>query len=448
MGSSPAPSAAQIVQYTNALSAVIEAGSALLGRGQPGEGITLASLEFAASAAILGNGTSPGIGSTAWQQMVSNALKSAATGACYDAFFARQSQLMLVLDTLVQAAMPSGWRYGAPRPFDAQLTRLNGASGAPGTPPAPGLLTAAQITGGALPSALVGSAPLVLHTLVGATDELESLPSASATPAAIAGANNSYSYLIAGTVPAGVSKVRIYRTQFAPASGSPVFGWDSDAPVTAGSAYPAIQIVQPDSLLRMDLQPPAWMQCAIRPGAAALYALAFATSLNSAPGAFGSAVAGGGSPLRFSATGMISPGNVALGPANGFLGIGNPPQSGLFGSSQLTALNTSAFTPGGISTANSSALDIQGFCGAMGLRFRCTSALNGTLTPAISITYYNAANGWGAAQTSIGLTPTGAVANVGDTAVFTLPSGAVVQTVSETSVSGTATSGAWVYEAE
>jgi len=431
-----APSAAQAALYTDACGKVLEGAYTLLGLGLPGETTTLAALENAAQTTIMGDGTSgnPGLGQPAWQGLIAGALTSATTGARYDSLFARQGQLMRVLDDLVQSALPDGWQFGAPRAFDGHLTRLNGAMGAPATPPAAGALTAVQSAAGALPTTTSGLAPRVVHTLVGSTDELESLPTTEAVQVAITGVNNSYTYQIAGTVPAGIYKVRLYRSLFG-SSGAP-YGWDQDVAVTAGAAYPAISIVQQDSLLRMDWQPPVWMQCGLRASSAALFALAYSAS----------STAGG--PISFNPTGMLSPGNILLGPANGYIGIGNPVQSALFGESTLTALNTSTFTAGGIQTVNSAAQNLQGFCGAAGLRARCTAALNGTLTPTITITYYNAAHGWGSAQTASGLTPSTGFSTgvVGDTAVFTIPAGDIVEAITETAVSGTATAGSWEYE--
>ena len=397
---------------------------------------TLAALENAAQSAIMGNGTglNPGLGQPVWQGLVSDALNSAAAGARYDSLFVRQALLMRTLDDLVQSALPNGWVFSAPRAFDAHLTRLNGAVGAPTTPPAAGVLTAAQSASGALPTTISGLAPRVVHTLVGSTDELESLPTAEAAQTAITGVNNSYTYQIAGTVPSGIRKVRVYLSLFG-SPGAP-YGWVLDAPVTAGAAFPAITLLQPDSLLRMDWQPPAWMQCGLRAAAAALFALAY-SSASTAGGLTG-----------FNASGMISPGNILLGPANGYIGIGNPPQSALLGQSALTALNTATFAGGGFQTANSAAQNLQGFAGAAGLRARCTSGLNGSITPTITVSYYDAAHGWGSAQMAAGVTPSTGFSTgvVGDIALFTIPAGHIVQAVAETAVSGTATSGGWVYE--
>ena len=440
-----APRPAQLILYTDARAKVIEVAYAMLGRGLPGETGTIASLEVASLAAILGDGTgvNPGLGNAKWQQLIADSLRSAAAGVCYDAFYARQAQLMRTLDDLVQAGMPTGWRFAAIRPLDGYLTRLNGAQGAP-TPPVsyiPGVLTAQQSAAGAMPAALAGAAPRVVHTLVGSTDELETLPTVEATQVGLSGPQNSLSYQIAGVVPTGIVKVRVYRTPFG-ASGPPYI-WDQDVAVSAGSSYPAILLVQPDPQLRLDIQPPAWMQCALRPGAAALYALAFASSSGFA------ANGGSGGQIGFNSLGMLSPGNVLLGPASGFVGVGNPVQSALFGASLLTGAGASTFSAGGISTVNSSSQNLQGYAGAMGLRARCTAPLNGTLTPVVTINYCSAAHGWSSVQTLGGLIPsTGFTTGlVGDTAIFTLPAGAVVQSLSETSVSGTASSGSWVYEA-
>ena len=437
MGSMGAPSAAQIALYTDARAKVFEAAYPLLGLGQPGETATLAALEVTALMTVLGDSTSahPGLGHPLWQQMIADALNSAAGGIRTDAWFARQSLLMRTLDDLVQANLPPGWRFSAPRPFDAHLTRLNGAFGAPSTPGAAGILTATQSAVGALPSVVAASAPRLVHTLVGASDEYESLPTGEATQVGLAGINNAYSYQIAGTVPSGVTKVRTYRSFFG-AGGAPYF-WDQDTPVIGGAAYPAILIVQPDAQLRQDWQPPAWMQCPLRPAAACLFALAYATAVLSGPA---------GPPLAFNVNGMISPGNVILN--YGFAGIGNPPQTAQFGSSVLTAANTASFVQSAIQTVSNPVRDVQGFAGAMGLRVRCFAALNGTLTPTVNYTYYDVAHGWGNAQTASGITPTTAFsgAQPGDTLLFALPTGQVIQSVSEIAVSGSATIGSWVYE--
>ncbi len=434
-----APLPAQIQLYTGARSRVIEGAYSLLGRGLTSESNTFAALEAAAAIAILGDGTTanPGLGSAKWQQLVADLLRSAAASARYDIVFAREARLLSVLDDLVQAALPAGWRFSSPRSFDGFLTRLNGARGAPATPSgyAPGVLNAVNSAAGALPSCSAGSAPRVVHTLVGASDEFETLPTSEAMQTAIAGSANGYRYQIAGTVPAGITKVRVYRTGFG-ASGAPYF-WDQDVSVTSDSVYSAIAIQQPDSQLRSDLMPPSWMQCAVRPGAAALYALAFASA------------AGGSGGMALSPNGMISPGNVLLASANGFIGIGNPPQSALFGQSLLTGVGSSTYTPGAIAMVNNSATGLQGFAGAVGIRARVVSALNGTLTPTITINYCSAAGGWSVTESTAGLTPstgfsTGAV---GDTAIFTLPAGQIVQSLAETGVAGTASAGAWVYEA-
>ncbi len=441
-----APSPAQIALYTDARGKVLEGAYHLLGLGLPSETGTLAALEAEAYATILGDGTNahPGLGHAKWQSLVADSLMSASIGARYDALFARQAQLMRVLDDLVQSSLPSGsqtgWRFASPRPFDAYLTRLNATVNAPATPASAGVLTAIQTGAGALPNTVSGSAPRILHTLVGASDEIESLPSAEATRVAIAAANNAYSYQIAGTVPTGIRKVRIYRTVYG-AAGAP-YGWDSDVLVTPGTAYPAIAILQPDPLLRMDWQPPAWMQCPIRPSAAALYALAFASSI-------GGGARGASPTLSFNPSGMISPGNVLLNSADGFLGVGNPAQSAVLSSSSLTGLLVSATVAGGVQQINSSDSNLQGYAGAMGLRARCTVALNGTAIPMVTITYWDATHGWGVTQTTGGLTPSTAFAAgaVGDTAIYSIPAGQLIQSVTETSVTGTATTGSWIYEA-
>lgn len=434
------PSAAQMILYTDARGKVLELGAPLFGLGLPGETGTLAAQEALALAAILGDGSgaNPGLGSALWQQMVTSDLKSAGGYARYDYWASRQSNLMRTLDSLVQNGLPNGMVFAAARPTDGWLTRLNGAYGVPTTPPAAGALTAVQNAAGALPPATAGAAPRVVHTLVGATDEYESLPTGEATQVALTGANNAYTYQIAGTVPAGVRKVRLYRSLFGAPAGGPYF-WDQDVAVTPGAAYPAMQILQGDANLRTDFSPPSWMQCLLRPSAAALFALAFATLPQ------GGQV---GQPLAYALNGMISPGNVALGPENSYLGVGNTPQSATFGAGLLTGVGVSSSTPGNIQTINNFQTDVQGFAGAMGLQARCTAALNGTLTPTLSYTYYDAAHGWGNLQTVSGITPTSAfnMSPMGAVLRFPIPAGQVIRSVTETGVAGTASSGAWIYE--
>jgi hypothetical protein len=431
--------ASQIITYMDSRSTVFEPAAAFLGIGLPSESGTLALLELTSQKTILGDGaTLYGIGNQLLQQKISADLITAGMSERYDVLFSRQSNLMLALQSNITGNLPSGWKFTNQNLFDAHLQRLNGGLGAPTTPALVGVSTAVSNINGALPNTLVGNAPYIVHTLVGSSDQAESLPTGVSTQVAISGANNAYSYQIVGTVPAGVTKVRTYRTVFGGSSAGPYY-WDQDVAVTAGSAYPAILILQNDGQLRTDWLPPSWMQCALRPSSAGLFALAYSVVQ---PGGASS------SPMKFNAYNMLSPGNVLLLPVNKFLGVGNQPQTGIFGSSIATAANTATFTPGSIQTSNNALTNVQGFAGATGIQCRCTTTFVGTLTPTISYTYFDATHGWGNPQTVSGVVATSAFNNsaVGATITFTIPAGRIVQTVTESSVSGTATSGAYLYE--
>jgi hypothetical protein len=430
------PTAAQTILYTDALATNLVQAATAMGIGAVGESGTMSTVIATAISKILGDGsTNYGLGNPSWQQTITAPLQSAQGYERYDYLMNRQASLMQVLDSLVTSYIPDGWSFIGQRPFDAWLTRLNGATSAPATPPSAGVLTAATNVAGQLQNTSSGAAPRVLHTLVGANSQNESLATAEATQVAIAGANNAYSYQIAGTVPAGVFAVNTYRSFFG-AGGAP-YMFDKTTAVTPLAAYPAILILQNDSELRQDVLPPTWMQCCLSASAAAYYAFAYAVAT----------VVGG--PMAYNTgTGMISPGNVLLGPANGYIGYANTAQSATFGSSVITGASTSTFTAGAIQTSNNPATNLQGFAGATGLRARTAAGFTGTATPTITYTYYDAAHGWGNIQTVTGVTPVSVFSTPGANAVitYTITAGRVIRSVTETSMSGTATSGAYLFE--
>jgi hypothetical protein len=433
--------AAQMTTYFDALSTLFAGQFATIGLGGATESGTLAALAQYARKKVLGDGSVafPGLGNAAWQAAVRPYFDALVSTLRYDALFAAKCRAMVTtLDGLILNNLPAGWKFIAPggltHALDANLTRINGSYNAPATPTAAGTLTAINSAAGALPLTTAGSAPRVAHTLVGAYDYSESLPSPEATQVAIAAPSNAYSYQIAGSVPAGVKKVRLYRGAFAGASGGPYF-WDQDVAVTAGSAYPALLVQQADAQLRLDWNPPAWLSALMTPEAALIIALAYATA-SVQPGAMGS-------PLQLQANGMLAPTNVALSPSNAFLGLGNPAQSGQFGARTLG----SAYTPYGFQTANNAAANVQGFAGGVGLQARVTTLLNGTLTVTPTYTYYDAAHGWGSPQTDVATGVGFGATAAGSLAVFSIPAGRIVQSVTGDSTSGTATSGAYLYEA-
>ena len=430
------PTASQVILYTDALATNLVLAAADMGYGAYGESGTLTSNFSIIISKILGDGsTNYGLGNPSWQQTVTPLLQSAQGQERYDYAMYRQATLMQTLDSLVTAYLPSGWVFTGQRPFDAWLTRLNGGSGAPTTPASAGVLTAVNNVAGAMPSTSAGSAPRIVHTLTGQYSQNESLPTSEATQVAIAGANNAYSYQIAGTVPAGVYYVNVYRSFFGSA-GAP-YMYDQAVAVTPGAAYPAILILQNDSGLRQDLLPPSWMQCALSAASAAYYAFAYAV---------GTQVGG---PMQYSlTTGMISPSNIWIGPVNGYIGYMNNAQSATFGTSVITGASTDTFTQGSIQTANNPSTNLQGFAGAAGLRARTPLGFTGTATPVISYTYFDAAHGWGNAQTATAVSPVSGFSTpaANGTITYTIPAGRVIRSVTETSMSGTATSGTYLFE--
>jgi hypothetical protein len=433
--------AAQMTTYFDALAGLFAGQVANIGIGAPGESGTLAALAVLARKQVMGDGsvTFPGLGNATWQAAVRPYFDALVNSLRYDALFAAKCRAMITtLDGLILSNLPVGWKFVTPggptHALDAHLTRINGGCNAPTTPSAAGTLTATNSAAGALPTTSSGNAPRVVHTLVGASDVNESLPSAEATQVAIAAPNNAYSYQISGTVPSGVTKVRLYRSRFGDPSGGPYY-WDQDVAVVAGASYPAILIQQPDTQLRTDWNPPQWLSALITPEGAMLFALAYATAAQQP----GSAPL----PLQLNATGMLSPTNVALSPSNAFLGLGNPPQSAQFGARTLG----SAYAAYGFQTSNNAAANVQGFAGGMGLQARVTTSLNGTLTLTPTYTYYDAAHGWGNAQTDTATGVAFGSTAVGMLAVFSIPAGRIVRSVTGDSTSGTATSGAYIYEA-
>lgn len=436
----------QVVTYFDALASVLKTAYPSMGLALNGEVGTMAAVAQAMRVTLMGDGTTthPGLGSAQLQSKISQYIDAIVLACRYDNFFKQTCQTLVgVMDTVILQNLPPGWQFvggtgAVAHALDAHLLRLNACNAdCPTTPTDAGVLTASYNVDGALPSADTDSAPTITHTLVGTYDYQESLPAPSATVAPITGAANSYAYQIPGVVPAGVKKIRIYRTLFDDPTGTLYWCKDYATGLTTGAAYPAIPIYEPDSLLRQDWSPPSWLSCLMVPEAAALFALTYAT-LQTAPGAQRA-------PLVFDPTGMLSATNVALGPANGFIGIGNPEQSSLFGT---TTLGT-GFVSSTIQTENNAALNVQGFLGALAVQARITQALNGTRLPKITYTYVDEAGGFNTVKTETthqDATTAFPDGNVGSVAVWTPPPGRLILSVTEAEASGTASSGAYVYE--
>lgn len=357
--------------------------------------------------------------------------------ARYETVFKGDKSLISVLDNIIAASLPGSWSLNGILPLNGWLTRINGNSGIV-TPTAVLTLTAATTSGGALATATSGNAPRVIYTLVGSNDMYESLVSAEATQVALVGGQNSYTGVFGSYVlPAGITKVRIYRGLPGIATGT--WYWDQDIAVVAGTnlnTYPII-IQRPDAFLATTIVPPSWMCCPQTPEFAYEYGLATATV---------SPVRGNDTaPFQMTSTGMMSAGNVALGPSNGWIGRGNAVSSAQFGTQDLTG----AYVPGAIQTSNVPANNSQGFCGSLnGLQLRATTQLNGTAHFTISYQYTDATHP--TLQTQSGVTSVsdfvGGLAQ--ETVLFTVAAGRIVQTATITGKTGTSTTGVVCLESQ
>lgn len=429
--------ATDVLTILDAYAKELAAAFPALGLGKSGETGTAAAAAIAAKTAILGNDTTFGIGNNDLKSTLTRALDGAIQTLRYDTLFQNLARgIVSVLDTQIKNSLPTGWALTAPGSLhylDNWLLRANGAhSATPATPAAAGVLTATTTSAGAMPLTSAGSAPRVLHTLVKSNRWDESLPSAEATQVALTGSQNGYTYQIPSNVPSGIYYVNVYRSAFGSA-GAP-YGYDQTVAVTPGATYPAISVVQADSSLQMKWNPPSWLSCMQRPEAAALVALAYALA------GFGGIQEG--VPLALLAGNMLTPANVLLGPATGFLGLGNQPQTAWFGSRTIG----SSYVQGTLSTANNAPTSVQGYAGAIGLQARVTSALNAAGTIQCTYNYYDSAHGFGSAQsattTAVAFSGTGA----GSLAVPVIPSGRLIIGIPTDNPAGQS-SGAYVWEA-
>lgn len=438
------PSAAALLTVSDKIAAVVKGTYAAIGLGLSTETTTLAAYLKALRGGVLGDGsTAYGIGNAPLQAALKDPITAAVGLGRYDALYNRLfSQDILALDAAVTKNLPSGWSFTSSTQIsalDAYLLYLNAMNATvPTTPASAGVLTAATVAGGGLQTVASGSAYYVVHCLVSASgDWFVSLPSAEATRVAISGPNNAYTYQISGTVPANVAYVAIFRGYAGGASGT----WylDSRTAVTAGSSYPAITISQPDSALRTDWTPPSWASCLVVPEFAAAFALAYASAIGSSGASM--------NPLVFTSGLQLTPNNVALNISSGFLGIGNPPQTGIFGTKLVSG---PTFTAGAIATANNAASNTQGFAGAGGaanpIRARVTSVLDAAGGLTFGYTYFDAAHGWGNAQSATTGSATFSGTAVGQTAVPTITNGRIVQSVTATTDT-TTTTGTYIIEA-
>ena len=410
-----APTNGQIQLLLDSQSSVVKAGWTALQAIQ--------AINSAKVSAMLGDGTTanPGLGNSDWAGRIASSLTTQSTFFRPDKLYKRMvtglGGFMASFDTQIKAYLPAGLSYTSgtvAHAFDAFLTRQNGLWGGTSGIPAPCAVTSGwtltPTTGGSIPNVASGSAPRVCVTFVGASDNLESPASAVSEQVALTGSNSAYQIgatVLGTTVPSGVYKIGVYRQAI---GGTGAYTLDQYAPVTAGVAFPVITLSNSDVSLRSDWQPPVWASCLLLPEAAALFALAYATTAQS----------GNDAQPVYAANGMISPGNVAAGRADSFLGIGNTPATTTFLTVTPTGDTAATSSGGTLQTSNSSGQSIQGFAGSLGIQARITSALSGAATVTVVIHYYNSVTGLTTSQMGT-LSATFSSAAVGSLATFTVP---------------------------
>jgi hypothetical protein len=455
-----APTVAQVQLLCDQLSTPFKNNRGALGLNALGEAATLASDFNTARLKILGDGgANYGLGNPDWINLVKSPLDSCVQNGRWDILFSRLMRtgqgfagLMASLNSQVSANLPSGWVFTNAtilQYLDSWLTRINGAygasvaqnpSGALATPPSIGVLTAGYNAAGALPVFASGNCPRCVHTLVGAQDWYESLPSALATQIALAAPNNSLTYQIPGVVVAGTKAVRVYRGVVGGGAGIYYLDQTVRTGLVVGAAFPAITLLNTDQNLRTDWIPPAWACCLIGPEAAVLFALALSAA---GTGTIDAQL------LQFAIGNMVSPWNVALNPsgsyptnlAGGFLGLGNPAQSGQYGIGTLTGAATATFVAGTIQGVNNPGTNIQGFAGGIGCQARVTTALAAAGTVTLNFVCYDSIAGWGTNVPVNGIAAAFGGTTLGSLATFAIPNDAngnkrIVQSVTLASVSG------------
>lgn len=433
------PSAAQLIKYADPMATLFKSTYAADGIGAASETTTRTALAKALRASIMGDGsTQYGIGLSELQTNVSPALDRLVNRSRYDSWWNAAREIVAPLQAQIRKWIPTGWVFtdnvNVFQPLDAYLLYLNGAhTNTPATPVAAGTLSGATVAGGGLPTMLAANAPFIVHCLVSTSgDWYVSLPSPEATRQPLVGSQNSYSYQIAGGVPATVNAVRIMRTRAGGLTGGPYFLDPTIYTQSPGAgAYTAIPISVPDTGLRADWNPPSWMQCPMTPEFAAIFALAFASGA-------------GNNPLAFAANGMLTPNNVALGPSNLFVGEGNQANTAEFG----RCIVGTGFTAGSLALANNYLTNTQGYVGAAGaaniVRARVEFVLNAAGTTSITYTYY-VAGGYGTPLSVASAAATFSGTAVGSTAVYVIPAGRIVVAVTVETPGGMA-SGTYVVE--
>lgn len=438
-----------LIQLTDSVGTWAKSTWGVLGLDAPAEGsTTVAGIANEATDVVLGDGTSsnPGILNVALKNQITPYLSAMISASTWPVFVtAATRSILTALDNQIRNSTPSGWSLTTTtqiHSLDPAIQRLNGFSGPVIGTPATGTLTAISDVNGALPTCTSGTCPKVVYSLVGASDGLESVASAECTGVAIGPAQSALNLAIAGVVPAGVFKCRVYRSLYS-GSGYPHF-WCGDWVCVPGSSFPTIKLELPDAFLRLDISEPVWNSVPLTPAFAAAWALAWGQGT-------GLGFGGGASTSSYSATGMLTPVNVALSPSNALLGLGNQPSTAIFSTVTVTGASTCTITAGAVQTVNAPTSNTQGFAGATsGIQIRTTSAMVGGTSKVFTATYqyYAAATGWGVAQTSSTITPTTITGALGEIIPVSVPSGRIVISVTPTSVSGAGiTAGTVVFEA-
>ena len=427
------PSATDILAIMDGLSKEAALLWPYLGVGSPTETTTAYAKAIAARDAVMGDGSTVyGIGQSTLQQQLPYRLDQNIASITWQSFYAsRFSSILSALDEEIRSGLPTGWSLfsATARTTDLWLLRLNACNAnVPATPA--NTPTATATTGGALPTFVSGSCPRCKVTHVGASDWLESQPSAASSQVAMEGANNAFTIgNFPATVPTGVTKVRTYWQKIGAGSGDPYY-YDTEYDVTAGSAFPTISRTSPDTSLNTSISPPSYASCLYLPIEAAIYAAC------SVPVLFGMSA--------ITTVAMLNPANVTLGPVTGCLGIWNPASTGEFG----RWVGGSGYAHSHPLLANDTTNNLQGFVGAAGgVQARVVSTLNGTaaLTD-VDYSYYDAAHPT-SIQTATISGPLSLTATVGDTVDLGITSGRIVVSIDDMSV-GTATTGTFLLEAK
>ncbi len=127
---------------------------------------------------VLGDGTQAGLSNANFKASCQVPISNKLGSSKYDINFQRTDMaLVSLLNSNVSGNTPSGWSFSGLQPLDAYLTYLNGNSAStPATPASAGTLVGTNVSGGGLTTVASGSAPRVVHCLVGSTNYYVSQP--------------------------------------------------------------------------------------------------------------------------------------------------------------------------------------------------------------------------------------------------------------------------------